>query len=131
MLTISLIRNESFYTTTELKSCTNMFILCDPEDGLYEDITLDEFDPETQTKKEELKKAKQEEMLNELEFKNLNLEQREVCRVRRKLLQYLYRLKTYECILGGVHAAAERFNEKFFQKFRSENIVETAVNYAR
>ncbi|XP_071171040.1 NBAS subunit of NRZ tethering complex-like [Mytilus edulis] len=107
------------------------FILCDPEDGLYEDITLDEFDPKTQTKKEELKKAKQEEMLNELEFKNLNLEQREVCRVRRKLLQYLYRLKTYECILGGVHAAAERFNEKFFQKFRSENIVETAVNYAR
>ncbi|VDI84096.1 neuroblastoma-amplified sequence, partial [Mytilus galloprovincialis] len=107
------------------------FILCDPEDGLYEDISLDEFDPETQTKKEELKKAKQEEMLNELEFKNLNLEQREVCRVRRKLLQYLYRLKTYECILGGVHAAAERFNEKFFQKFRSENIVETAVNYAR
>ncbi|XP_076101260.1 NBAS subunit of NRZ tethering complex-like [Mytilus galloprovincialis] len=107
------------------------FILCDPEDGLYEDITLDEFDPETQTKKEELKKAKQEEMLNELEFKNLNLEQREVCRVRRKLLQYLYRLKTYECILGGVHAAAERFNEKFFQKFRSANIVEIAVNYAR
>ena len=27
---------------------------------------------------------------------SLNLEQREVCRVRRKLLQYLYRLKTYE-----------------------------------
>lgn len=52
------------------------FILCDPEDGLYEDISLDEFDPETQTKKEELKKAKQEEMLNELEFKKLVLDHR-------------------------------------------------------
>ena len=36
-----------------------------------------------------------------------------------------------QCILGGVHVAAERFNDKFFQKFRSENIVEAAVNYAR
>ena len=45
------------------------FILCDSEDGLYEDMSFDDFDPETQTKKEELKKAKQTEMLEEVDFK--------------------------------------------------------------
>jgi len=33
-------------------------------------------------------------------------------------------------ILGGVNAA-ERYDVKFFEKFRSQNIVESAVQYAR
>ena len=37
----------------------------------------------------------------------------------------------FQCILGGVNYAAERFDSKFFEKFRSQNIVETAVQYAQ
>ncbi|KAJ8304032.1 hypothetical protein KUTeg_017615 [Tegillarca granosa] len=107
------------------------FILCDLEEGLYEDMSFDDFNPEDQRRKEELRKERQEQLLSQVDFSSLNLEQRELCRVRLKLLQYLYRLKTYECILGGESAAAERFNHKFFQKFRSQNIVEAAVEYAR
>ena len=34
-------------------------------------------------------------------------------------------------ILGGIHVAAERYHADFFEKFRSKNIVELAVDYAR
>ena len=37
----------------------------------------------------------------------------------------------FQCILGGVNFAAERFDSKFFERFRSQNIVETAVEYAQ
>ena len=37
-------------------------------------MSFDDFDPETQTKKEELKKAKQTEMLEEVNFKKYVLE---------------------------------------------------------
>jgi hypothetical protein len=37
-------------------------------------MSFDDFDPETQTKKEELKKAKQTEMLEEVDFKKYVLE---------------------------------------------------------
>ncbi|KAL3866901.1 hypothetical protein ACJMK2_044151 [Sinanodonta woodiana] len=75
------------------------FMLCDPLEGMYEDMT-DEFDPEADVKREELKRQKQKELL------------------------MLY-------ILGGVSAAAERFDSKYFEKFRSENIVETALYQAQ
>ncbi|XP_069137324.1 NBAS subunit of NRZ tethering complex-like [Argopecten irradians] len=107
------------------------FILCDPEEGLYADMSLDEFDPETERVKEEMKEKRKEELMAQVDFANLNLEQKELCRVRFKILQYLDRLKTYELILGGEVAAVSRFNDKFFQKFRAQNIVEAAVTYAR
>ena len=34
-------------------------------------------------------------------------------------------------ILGGIHQAEELFDGKFFEKFRSQNIVELSVDYAR
>ena len=40
-------------------------------------------------------------------------------------------LVLFQCILGGVNFAAERFDSKFFERFRSQNIVETAVEYAQ
>ncbi|KAL4228275.1 hypothetical protein ACF0H5_013706 [Mactra antiquata] len=107
------------------------FILCDPEDGFYEGIELDEFDPDLEEKKEQLKQEHIQQLMNEVDFNNLTLEQRELCRARKKLIQYLYRLKTYEYILGGVSYAAERYDAKFFEKFRSENIVEIAMGYAQ
>ncbi|XP_052240269.1 NBAS subunit of NRZ tethering complex-like isoform X2 [Dreissena polymorpha] len=106
------------------------FILCDPEEGLYEDVELDVFDPEVEKKREQLRQERITSLLKQVNFSSLNLEQRELCRARRKLLQYLYRLNTYENILGGV-TAAERYEAKFFEKFRSQNMVQTAITYAQ
>uniref|UniRef100_A0A3B5BP03 NBAS subunit of NRZ tethering complex n=1 Tax=Stegastes partitus TaxID=144197 RepID=A0A3B5BP03_9TELE len=61
----------------------------------------------------------------------LTLEQKELCRSRLKLLSYLDRLATYEEILGGPHAAEQKYDAEFFKKFRSQNIVLSARNYAR
>ncbi|TRZ02417.1 hypothetical protein DNTS_034472, partial [Danionella cerebrum] len=61
----------------------------------------------------------------------LTLEQKELCRSRLKLLCYLDRLATYEEILGGPHAAEQRFDGEFFKKFRNQNIVLSARTYAR
>lgn len=61
----------------------------------------------------------------------LSLDQKEVIRARLKLLQYSDRLSTYEEILGGIHAAEDRFDHKFFQTFRAQNIVELATDYAQ
>lgn len=36
-----------------------------------------------------------------------------------------------QLILGGRNAAEMRFDHKFFEKFRAQNIVEAAVDYAR
>ncbi|XP_052794949.1 NBAS subunit of NRZ tethering complex-like [Mya arenaria] len=106
------------------------FILCDEEDDMYEDLEPDQFDPEYEAKREQLRQNRISMLLEQVEFDNLNLEQRELCRARKKLLQYLYRLKTYEYILGGVNAA-ERYDAKFFEKFRSQNMVQTAITYAQ
>ena len=61
----------------------------------------------------------------------LTLDQIEVVRARLKLLQYSDRLSTYEEILGGIHAAEERYDHQFFATFRAQNIVELATDYAR
>lgn len=60
-----------------------------------------------------------------------NLEQRDICMYRLKLLQYLDRLSTYEVILGGVHVAHVEYSGTFFEQFREINIVQAAVDYAR
>lgn len=59
------------------------------------------------------------------------MEQKELCRSRLKLLCYLDRLATYEEILGGPHAAEQKYDAEFFKKFRSQNIVLSATDYAR
>ncbi|KAK7115948.1 NBAS subunit of NRZ tethering complex-like [Littorina saxatilis] len=107
------------------------FMLCDPEDGLYEDADVDRFNPAEVHLFEEKKKEVRQQQLAEVEFKNLTLEQKELCRARLKLLQFLDRLKTYECILGGGSAAAERFNADFYKEFRAQNIVQLAAEYAQ
>nr|XP_006006206.1 PREDICTED: neuroblastoma-amplified sequence isoform X2 [Latimeria chalumnae] len=74
---------------------------------------------------------KRQELLKFVDFSKLTLEQKELCRCRLKLLAYLDRLATYEEILGGPHAAEERYDSEFFKKFRNQNIVLSARTYAR
>eukprot|EP00057_Strongylocentrotus_purpuratus_P023613 XP_011678087.1 PREDICTED: neuroblastoma-amplified sequence [Strongylocentrotus purpuratus] len=116
------------------------FILCSDEDIELErnfdnyrhGDDDDEEDEETEEEQfERKKKEKREKLLAQVDFSKLTLEQRELCRCRTRLLGYLDRLKTYEEILGGGESALRAYNEKNFEKFRSENIVEAAVGMAR
>uniref|UniRef100_A0A4W6EJ65 NBAS subunit of NRZ tethering complex n=1 Tax=Lates calcarifer TaxID=8187 RepID=A0A4W6EJ65_LATCA len=100
----------------------------DLDDLPYEDILSD--DEELEMKKDRENK-KRRELLAKVDFSRLTLEQKELCRSRLKLLSYLDRLATYEEILGGPHAAEQKYDAEFFKKFRSQNIVLSARNYAR
>uniref|UniRef100_G3PAX7 NBAS subunit of NRZ tethering complex n=1 Tax=Gasterosteus aculeatus aculeatus TaxID=481459 RepID=G3PAX7_GASAC len=100
----------------------------DLDDISYEDILLDD---EELDEKKERDSRKRGELLARVDFSRLTLEQKELCRSRLKLLSYLKRLETYEEILGGPHAAEQKYDAEFFKKFRSQNIVLSARNYAR
>ncbi|XP_074650577.1 NBAS subunit of NRZ tethering complex-like [Tubulanus polymorphus] len=107
------------------------FILCDVHH--YEDLD-EHYDEDEEIHRNRLKKLedmRRTEFLEQVNFACLTLEQRELCRARAKLLQYLDRLSTYEMILGGTHIADERYDHTLFKKFRSQNIVEAAVEYAQ
>ncbi|XP_041831827.1 neuroblastoma-amplified sequence isoform X2 [Melanotaenia boesemani] len=100
----------------------------DLDDLPYEDILSDDEELE---RKRENENRKRRELLAKVDFSRLTLEQKELCRSRLKLLSYLDRLATYEEILGGPHAAEQKYDAEFFKKFRSQNIVLSARNYAR
>ncbi|XP_078503906.1 NBAS subunit of NRZ tethering complex isoform X3 [Lissotriton helveticus] len=100
----------------------------DIEDIPYEEILSP---AEEASNREERESRKRQDLLKHVNFSNLTLEQKELCRCRLKLLNYLDRLSTYEEILGGPHAAEERYNAEFFKTFRSQNIVLSARTYAR
>ncbi|XP_043920727.1 neuroblastoma-amplified sequence [Protopterus annectens] len=107
------------------------FIL--PGDVDIDELPYDDFlsPVEEMERQKEREIKKKQELLKLLDFSKLTLEQKEVCRCRLKLLTYLDRLATYEEILGGPHAAEERYDAEFFKKFRNQNIVLSARNYAR
>ncbi|XP_051880260.1 NBAS subunit of NRZ tethering complex isoform X2 [Pristis pectinata] len=86
---------------------------------------------EEMRRRKEREATKRRELLQLVDFSMLTLEQKELCRCRLKLLTYLNRLATYEEILGGPHAAEQRYDSEFFKKFRSQNIVLSARTYAR
>nr|XP_046229839.1 neuroblastoma-amplified sequence isoform X2 [Scatophagus argus] len=100
----------------------------DLDDLPYEDFLSDDVELEMKKEKESRKRR---ELLAKVDFSRLTLEQKELCRSRLKLLSYLDRLATYEEILGGPHAAEQKYDAEFFKKFRSQNIVLSARNYAR
>ncbi|RXN16918.1 neuroblastoma-amplified sequence [Labeo rohita] len=100
----------------------------DLDDAPYEDFVSMEEEMEQRKEKEA---KKRQELLKKVDFSKLTLEQKELCRSRLKLLCYLDRLATYEEILGGPHAAEQRFDAEFFKKFRNQNIVLSARTYAR
>ncbi|XP_076354433.1 NBAS subunit of NRZ tethering complex-like isoform X3 [Tachypleus tridentatus] len=74
---------------------------------------------------------RRQELWKQIDFSNLNLEQKQLCQCRMKLLKYLDRLSTYEIILGGPHIAEEHYDAKFFKVFRSQSGLEGAVQFAR
>ncbi|XP_031558111.1 neuroblastoma-amplified sequence-like isoform X2 [Actinia tenebrosa] len=94
-------------------------------------ITEQENSDEHQKTLEEKRQEHTREIEDSLDFTNFNLEQRDVCRYRLKLLKYLDRLSTYEAILGGPHIAHEEYSKEFFQGFRETNVVQAAVQYAK
>lgn len=100
----------------------------DIDDSSYEDFQSVE---EEMERKKERETKKRRELLKKVDFSKLTLEQKELCRSRLKLLCYLDRLATYEEILGGPHAAEQRYDSEFFKKFRNQNIVLSARTYAR
>ncbi|KAG5277189.1 hypothetical protein AALO_G00114600 [Alosa alosa] len=100
----------------------------DVDDTPYEDFLSAE---EEMDRRKEKEQKKRQELLKKVDFSRLTLEQKELCRSRLKLLCYLDRLATYEDILGGPHTAEERYDAEFFKTFRSQNIVQSARNYAR
>ncbi|XP_077593113.1 NBAS subunit of NRZ tethering complex isoform X2 [Stigmatopora nigra] len=99
----------------------------DLDDAPYQDLSEDE---ELRVEAER-EAGRRRELLAMLDFGSLTLEQKELCRNRLKLLSYLDRLATYEEILGGPHAAEQKYDARFFKTFRSQNIVLSARNYAR
>uniref|UniRef100_A0A8C3T5M6 NBAS subunit of NRZ tethering complex n=1 Tax=Chelydra serpentina TaxID=8475 RepID=A0A8C3T5M6_CHESE len=107
------------------------FIL--PGDVDIDGVPYEEFlspDEEAENRKER-EARKHQELLLSVNFSKLTLEQKELSRSRLKLLSYLDRLATYEEILGGPHAAEQRYDAEFFKKFRNQNIVLSARTYAR
>ncbi|XP_069742445.1 NBAS subunit of NRZ tethering complex isoform X2 [Narcine bancroftii] len=86
---------------------------------------------EEMQRRKEKEATKRRKLLQLIDFSMLTLEQKELCRCRLKLLTYLNRLATYEEILGGPHAAEQRYDSEFFKKFRSQNIILSARTYAR
>ncbi|KAM9317014.1 NBAS subunit of NRZ tethering complex [Gastrophryne carolinensis] len=104
-----------------------------PGDVDIDDIPFEDFhNPEEEAEhRKEREEQRRKELLKMVDFDNLTLEQKEICRCRLKLLTYLDRLSTYEEILGGPEAAERRYDADFFKKFRNQNIVLSARTYAR
>ncbi|VCX39966.1 unnamed protein product, partial [Gulo gulo] len=95
----------------------------------YEELSPPSEEPAKNKKEKKINKRR--ELLKLVNFAKLTLEQKELCRCRRKLLTYLDRLATYEEILGVPHASEQRYDAEFFKKFRNQNIVLSARTYAR
>ena len=69
--------------------------------------------------------------LAKIDFDNLTVQQKMLISTRRRLLQYLDRLSIYEMILGGPHAAGQRFDPSYFETFRAQSSLESAASFAR
>lgn len=99
------------------------------EDEVYSYGVNDKYDDIYEVKKT-YEEKKRLELLAQINFKKLTLEQKQLCQCRLKLLMYLDRLLTYEIILGGALVADEQYDHTFFKKFRSQCGLEAAVYFA-
>uniref|UniRef100_A0A8C4QLG4 Uncharacterized protein n=1 Tax=Eptatretus burgeri TaxID=7764 RepID=A0A8C4QLG4_EPTBU len=105
-----------------------------PGDLDLPEISYEDLEGEPEIEEELLCRRQQERekwLLARVNFSNLTLGQRDLCRCRLRLLNFLDRLATYEEILGGPQAAERLYNAEFFKTFRSQNLLVSARNYAR
>ncbi|CAL1282753.1 unnamed protein product [Larinioides sclopetarius] len=112
------------------------FILSSAYDSIDEDAetslsfnSSSDADDLYDTKKKNQHK-KRTALLKQINFKKLNLEQKQLCQCRLKLLHYLDRLTTYEIILGGPILADQNYDHNFFRLFRSQSGLEAALHFA-
>ncbi|KAF8777200.1 Neuroblastoma-amplified sequence like protein [Argiope bruennichi] len=112
------------------------FILSSPYDSVDEDPdTSQSFNSSSDADdlydaKKRHQQKKRTAMLKQVNFKKLNLEQKQLCQCRLKLLHYLDRLTTYEIILGGPILADQNYDHNFFRQFRSQSGLEAALHFA-
>ncbi|XP_069188396.1 NBAS subunit of NRZ tethering complex-like isoform X2 [Procambarus clarkii] len=108
------------------------FIPCDSDLIYDEGFDIDPSEYEIQVQERAAKEFKRKhELLMQIDFKNLTLEQKTVIRARQKLLTYLDRLATYEVLLGGAHVAPDHYDATFFDKFRSQSAISATIEFAR
>jgi len=65
------------------------------------------------------------EMLEKIDIKNLSKAQKDLIRYRRKLLNHLDKLLTYEIILGSPF----KYKKEFYEEFRRLSPIENAIRY--
>nr|CAD7430441.1 unnamed protein product [Timema monikensis] len=70
-------------------------------------------------------------LLDKINMESLTESQGDLIRYRRKLLQYLDMLCTYELILGGCHLAPDQYSHQFYAQFRDDPPLLSAVQFAR
>nr|CAD7605992.1 unnamed protein product [Timema genevievae] len=70
-------------------------------------------------------------LLDKINMESLTESQGDLIRYRRKLLQYLDMLCTYELILGGCHLAPDQYSHRFYAQFRDDPPLLSAVQFAR
>nr|CAD7398642.1 unnamed protein product [Timema cristinae] len=73
----------------------------------------------------------EQSLLDKINMESLTESQGDLIRYRRKLLQYLDMLCTYELILGGCHLAPDQYSHQFYAQFRDDPPLLSAVQFAR
>ena len=99
----------------------------DQDKATWSPLEYQETEAETLRKEEEQRR----QWLAKIDFDNLTVQQKMLISTRRRLLQFLDRLSIYEMILGGPHAAGQRFDPNFFETFRSQTALESTAGFAR
>ena len=94
---------------------------------------LEQHDQELVETDEEINRRQEErtqKLLATIDFDHLTVEQKMLISTRHRLLLYLDRLSMYEMILGGPHAAGERFDAQFFETFRTQSAFVSTMEFA-
>ncbi|XP_075262916.1 NBAS subunit of NRZ tethering complex-like isoform X2 [Convolutriloba macropyga] len=83
-------------------------------------------------KKSKLRKETVSKLLKEFKtVSSLDDEQREILRLRKRLIHYLQTLTLYEEVLGGAEKAAQNFSSDEFAKLRDQTWLKTTVDFAQ
>lgn len=111
---------------------TDLAVVASMEGGSRNEVMSSQFEFQ-ETEAETLRKEEEQRKrwLAQIDFDNLTVQQKMLMSTRRRLLQFLDRLSIYEAILGGPHAAGQRFDPSFFETFRSQTALESTAGFAR